>query len=307
MVNVTINGIAIQVEEGTSILEATRIIGMPVPTLCFLKGINEIGACRACVVEVEGEEHAQHLVTACNNTCEEGMVIHTNTTRVREARRTNLELLLSQHRINCPACERNGTCELQKVVSTMPIGDTMNYKHEYPEDNWDTTLPIIRDESKCIRCYRCVSFCDKVQSLGIWDMVGTGAHTSVNVSRHRKMGEADCAFCGQCITHCPTNALHTRDDTKAIIGVNGVLNDPDKVVVVQVAPAVRAAWGETFGLSPEVATEKRMAAALRRIGFDYVFDTNFSADLTIMEEGTEFLERLQHPEDHKWPMFTRCV
>ena len=177
MVNVTINGIAIQVEEGTSILEATRLIGMPVPTLCFLKGINEIGACRACVVEVEGEEHAQHLVTACNNTCEEGMVIHTNTTRVREARRTNLELLLSQHRINCPACERNGTCELQKVVSTMPIGDTMNYKHEYPEDNWDTTLPIIRDESKCIRCYRCVSFCDKIQSLGIWDMVGTGAHT----------------------------------------------------------------------------------------------------------------------------------
>ena len=132
MVNVTINGIALQVEEGTSILEATRIIGMPVPTLCFLKGINEIGACRACVVEVEGEEHAQHLVTACNNACEEGMVIHTNTTRVREARRTNLELLLSQHRINCPACERNGTCELQKVVSTMPIGDTVNFKHEYP-------------------------------------------------------------------------------------------------------------------------------------------------------------------------------
>ena len=306
MVNVTINGIALQVEEGTSILEATRIIGMPVPTLCFLKGINEIGACRACVVEVEGEKHAQHLVTACNNACEEGMVIHTNTTRVREARRTNLELLLSQHRINCPACERNGTCELQKVVSTMPIGDTVNFKHEYPEDNWDTTLPIIRDESKCIRCYRCVSFCDKVQSLGIWDMVGTGAHTSVNVSRHRKMGQADCAFCGQCITHCPTNALHTRDDTKAIIGVNGVLNDPEKVVVVQVAPAVRAAWGETFGLSPEVATEKRMAAALRRIGFDYVFDTNFSADLTIMEEGTEFLERIQHPEEHKWPMFTSC-
>ncbi len=145
-----------------------------------------------------------------------------------------------------------------------------------------------------------------MQSLGIWDMVGTGAHTSVNVSRHRKLREADCAFCGQCITHCPTNALHTRDDTKAIIGVNGVLSDPNKVVVVQVAPAVRAAWGESFGLSPEVATEKRMAAALRRIGFDYVFDTNFSADLTIMEEGTEFLERMQHPDAHKWPMFTSC-
>ena len=303
MVNVTINGISLQVEEGTSILDATRKVGMPVPTLCFLKGINEIGACRACLVAVEG---ISRLVTACNNTCQEGMVIHTNTPRVREARRTNIELLLSQHRINCPTCERNGTCELQKIASTLPIGDTMNYKHEYPEDNWDTSLPIIRDESKCIKCYRCVSVCEKIQSLNIWDMVGTGAHTSVNVSRHRKMNEADCSFCGQCITHCPTNALHTRDDTKAIIGVNGVLSDPNKVVVVQVAPAVRAAWGETFGLSPEVATEKRMAAALRRIGFDYVFDTNFSADLTIMEEGTEFLERLQHPGDHKWPMFTSC-
>lgn len=303
MVNVTINGVAIQVEEGTSILEATRIIGMPVPTLCFMKGINEIGACRVCVVEVEGMEH---LIPACNNTCEEGMVIHTNTTRVREARRTNLELLLSQHRINCPACERNGTCQLQKVVSSFPVDDFMNYRHEYPEDDWDRSLPIIRDESKCIKCYRCVSVCDKVQSLNIWDMVGTGAHTTVNVSRHRKMTEADCAFCGQCVTHCPTNALHVRDDTKAIIGVNGVLNDPNKVVVVQVAPAVRAAWGEVFHLDPSIATERRLAAALRRIGFDYVFDTNFSADLTIMEEGTEFLMRMKDPEAHKWPMFTSC-
>lgn len=303
MVNVTINGVAIQVEEGTSILEATRIIGMPVPTLCFMKGINEIGACRVCVVEVEGMEH---LIPACNNTCEEGMVIRTNTTRVREARRTNLELLLSQHRINCPACERNGTCQLQKVVSSFPVDDFMNYRHEYPEDDWDRSLPIIRDESKCIKCYRCVSVCDKIQSLNIWDMVGTGAHTTVNVSRHRKMTEADCAFCGQCVTHCPTNALHVRDDTKAIIGVNGVLNDPNKVVVVQVAPAVRAAWGEVFHLDPGVATERRLAAALRRIGFDYVFDTNFSADLTIMEEGTEFLTRMKDPEAHKWPMFTSC-
>ncbi len=303
MVNVTINGVAIQVEEGTSILEATRIIGMPVPTLCFMKGINEIGACRVCVVEVEGMEH---LIPACNNTCEEGMVIRTNTTRVREARRTNLELLLSQHRINCPACERNGTCQLQKVVSSFPVDDFMNYRHEYPEDDWDRSLPIIRDESKCIKCYRCVSVCNKIQSLNVWDMVGTGAHTTVNVSRHRKMAEADCAFCGQCVTHCPTNALHARDDTKAIIGVNGVLNDPNKVVVVQVAPAVRAAWGEAFHLDPGVATERRLAAALRRIGFDYVFDTNFSADLTIMEEGTEFLTRMKNPEAHKWPMFTSC-
>jgi NADP-reducing hydrogenase subunit HndD len=303
MVNITVNGISLQVEEGTTILEATRIIGMPVPTLCYLKEINEIGACRVCLVEVEG---ISRLVTSCNNICEEGMVIHTNTPRVREARRTNIELLLSQHRINCPTCERTGNCELQKIAATLPIGDTMNYEHEYLPDVWDTSLPIVRDESKCIKCYRCVSVCEKVQSLNIWDMVGTGAHTSVNVSGHRNMSEADCAFCGQCVTHCPTNALHARDDIEEITGLHGVLNDPDKVVVVQVAPAVRAAWGEEFGLSPEVATEKRMAAALRRIGFDYVFDTNFSADLTIMEEGTEFLGRLQNAKDHKWPMFTSC-
>ncbi len=303
MVNVTINGIQTQVPEGTSILEAARTVCVNIPTLCYMKEINQIGACRACVVEVEGIER---LVTACDNVCTEGMVIRTNTARVREARRTNLELLLSQHRVNCPACERNGTCQLQKLVSAFPVSDKATYKEEYPVLEWNENLPIIRDESKCIKCYRCVSVCEKIQSLNIWDMVGTGAHTSVNVSHHRKLEDADCAFCGQCVTHCPTNALHSRDDTESIIGVNGVLNDPNKVVVVQVAPAVRAAWGEEFCLPPEIATEKRMAAALRRIGFDYVFDTNFSADLTIMEEGTEFLERMSHPDEHKWPMFTSC-
>jgi NADH-quinone oxidoreductase subunit G len=291
------------VEEGTSILDATRIVGTPVPTLCFLKGINEIGACRACIVEVEGIER---LVTACNNTCLEGMVIHTNTPKVREARRTNLELLLSQHRVNCPSCHRNDSCQLKKVASTQYIGDTQNFREDTPEDNWDATLPLIRDDSKCIKCYRCVSVCDKVQSLGIWDMVGSGAGTTVNVSHHRKLSEADCSLCGQCITHCPTSALRTRDDSAAIIGTKGVLNDPEKVVVVQIAPAVRTSWGEEFGLDAAVANEKRLAAALRRIGFDYVFDTNFSADLTIMEEGTEFLQRLQNPEHYKFPMFTSC-
>ena len=303
MVNLTINGVALQVPEGTTILEASAMIGMQVPTLCYLKGINEIGACRVCVVEVEGIEH---LVTACNNVCEEGMVIHTNNSRVREARRTNLELLLSQHRINCPSCERNGTCQLQNTVSSLAVDDVMNYKHEYPQDDWDQSVPIIRDESKCIRCYRCVSVCEKVQSLNIWDMVGSGSHTTVAVSHQRTMREADCSYCGQCITHCPTNALHARDDTKAIFGINGYLNDPDKIVVVQTAPAVRAAWGEYFGVDPSIATEKRMAAALRRLGFDYVFDTNFSADLTIMEEGNEFLARMKDPEGHKRPMFTSC-
>jgi NADH-quinone oxidoreductase subunit G len=303
MVNVTINGIPVSVPEGGTILEATRLAGCPVPTLCYLKGINEIAACRVCVVELEG---ADHLITACNNICTEGMHIHTNSLKVREARRTNIELILSQHRINCPACNRDKSCQLKKIANSINMDDSMNFRHEYPADSWDETFPLIRNESKCIKCMRCISFCDKVQSLGIWDMVGTGSHTTVGVSGNRTIRNADCALCGQCITHCPVNALRSRDDTKSIFGLGGVLNDPEKVVVVQVAPAVRAAWGEIFGLSPEVATEKRLATALKRIGFDYVFDTNFSADLTIMEEGNEFLQRMQDGKDHKYPMFTSC-
>ena len=303
MVNVMVNGIHVAMPEGSTILEATKQAGFPVPTLCFLKDINEIGACRVCVVELEG---ADHLSTACNNKCIEGMKIHTNSQKVREARRTNMELLLSQHRINCPACNRDKTCQLKKVANSINMDDTMNFRHVYPADNWDNTFPLIRNESKCIKCMRCVSVCEKVQTLGIWDMVGTGAHTTVGVSGGRTIQEADCALCGQCITHCPVNALRSRDDTKAIFGLGGALNDPNKIVVVQVAPAVRAAWGEVFDLPPEVATEKRLVTALKRIGVDYVFDTNFSADLTIMEEGTEFLQRMQDGTQHKWPMFTSC-
>ncbi len=303
MVNLKINDVPMQVAEETTILEAAKSAGILIPTLCYLKDINEIAACRACVVEVKGIEK---LITSCNNVCAEGMEIYTNTPKVRNARRANIELLLSQHRTNCPTCERNGNCQLQNVASAVNLGDTMPYKSEYRELPWDQDFPIIRDESKCIRCYRCVSVCDKVQSLSVWDMVGSGAHTTVGVRGNRPIAQADCAACGQCITHCPVNALHSRDDTEKMLGLHGVLNDPDKVTVVQVAPAVRAAWGESFGLSPEVATEKRMAAALKRLGFDYVFDTNFSADLTIMEEGTEFLHRLQHRDETPWPMFTSC-
>ena len=303
MVNVTVNGIAVSVPEGGTILEATRLAGCQVPTLCFLKDINEIAACRVCVVELEG---ADHLITACNNICTEGMNIHTNTTKVREARRTNIELILSQHRLNCPACNREKSCQLKKIARSINMDDTMNFKHEYDKDNWDETFPLIRNESKCIKCMRCISFCEKVQTLSVWDMVGTGSHTTVGVSGNRDIRNADCALCGQCITHCPVNALRSRDDTKALFGLNGALNDPEKIVVVQVAPAVRAAWGESFDLPPEIATQGRLATALKRIGFDYVFDTNFSADLTIMEEGTEFLHRMQDGKTHKYPMFTSC-
>lgn len=303
MVTLTINGIRLQVPEETTILEATRMVGMPVPTLCYLKDINEIAACRVCVVEVKGIEK---LITACNNVCAEGMEVYTNTPKVRNARRANIELLLSQHRTNCPTCSRNGNCQLQTVASSINLDDTMPYRNEYRLAEWDASFPIIRDETKCIRCYRCVSVCEKVQTLGVWDMVGSGAHTTVGVRGNRPIGQSDCAACGQCITHCPVNALREREDTRQLMGLRGVLTDPDKVAVVQVAPAVRAAWGEEFGLGPDVATAKRMAAALRRLGFDYVFDTNFSADLTIMEEGTEFLARLKEKDKHPWPMFTSC-
>ncbi len=303
MVNMKINGREFTVPDGSTILEATKLAGMPVPTLCYLKEINEIAACRVCVVEVAGIDH---LITACNNVVREGMEVFTNTLKVRRARRTNIELMLSQHRTNCPTCNRSGTCQLQKIANSLNFLDDVHYKYEPKPLDWDLDFPLIRDASKCIHCMRCVSFCDKVQRLGVWDIVNTGSHQEIYISGGRDIHETDCALCGQCITHCPTAALQERDDTAKLFGVHGAINDPDKVVVVQVAPAVRAAWGERFGLAPGVATEKRMVAALKRLGFDYVFDTNFTADLTIMEEGTEFLNRLKEPTKHKWPMFTSC-
>lgn len=303
MVNLIIDGIAVQVEEGTSILEAAKLIGVKIPTLCYMKGVNEIGACRACLVEIEGIDH---LVASCDNVCTEGMVVHTNTIKVIEARRTNVELLLSQHRVECPSCERNETCQLKKVAYDMSARSTDPYKNDYVLIEWEKNVPIIRDESKCIKCYRCVSECEKVQTVNIWDMIGSGSYTSVGVKNHVKLSRSGCVYCGQCVTHCPTNALSVRNDIEKVGGYKGALNNPELVTVVQVAPAVRSAWGEAFGLSAEQANEKVLAAVLRRIGFDYVFDTNFSADLTIMEEGTEFLERFTHKDQYKWPMFTSC-
>ena len=305
MVNLTINGVSLQVEEGTTILEAAASAGMKIPTLCYLKDLNEIGACKICVVQIEG---LKTLYAACNTVCKEGMVVHTNNPIVRQARRTNLQLLLGQHDVTCPSCARSGNCELQRLAQIYTIGDKPRYMSELPINKWDESLPLHRDEDKCIRCYRCVAVCEKVQSVNVWDMVGSGSYTTVGVSADRDFHDSDCTYCGQCITHCPCNALHARDDTDKIYGLDGFIKNPDKkkITVVQVAPAVRAAWGEEFGLSPEIATERRLAACLRRLGFDYVFDTNFSADLTIMEEGTEFLERMSHPKDYKWPMFTSC-
>ena len=299
MVNLIINNKAVSVPEGTTILDAAKTVNIVIPTLCYLKDINEIGACRVCVVEVEGLDR---LVAACNTPVTEGMVIHTDSARARKARRNNLRLILSQHDCHCPTCFRSGNCSLQKLANDLNILD-MPYKTVCAENEWDPTAPLIRNESKCIKCMRCIQVCDKIQSLNIWDLANTGGRTTVNVSGNRTILESDCAFCGQCITHCPVGALQARDDTARLADA---LEDPDIITVVQVAPAVRTAWAESFGVDRDFATPKRMAAAMRRIGFDYVFDTNFTADLTIMEEGSEFIERFTHRDEYSWPMFTSC-
>ena len=299
MVNITINGAAVSVPEGTTIMEAAKTAGFPIPSLCYWKGLNEIGACRVCVVEVEGVDR---LVTACDEPVHDGMVVRTNSPRVRAARRTNLRLILSQHDCQCAFCTRNGNCSLQKLAMDANLL-YIPYPINIRKGIWDRSTPLIRQESKCIKCMRCIQVCDKIQGLNIWDVAGTGSRVTVNVSRNRKITDADCAFCGQCVTHCPTAALRERDDTENVLDI---LADPALTTVVQVAPAVRVAWAEEMGLTPGPAATKKMVSALKRLGFHYVFDTNFAADLTIMEEGSEFVERFTHRDQYQWPMFTSC-
>ena len=302
MVTLTINGKKIQVEKGVTILEAAAQAEIHIPHLCYWKGLNEIAACRVCCVEVEGE---RAMVTACNTHVREGMVVHTNSPRARATRRTNVELILSQHDCKCATCVRSGSCRLQSVANDLGIL-TLPYETQLPQGlrkAWTTTFPLFHDYNKCIKCMRCIQVCEKVQTLGIWDLAGTGSRTTIDVSGNRVIKDSDCALCGQCITHCPVGGLRERDDTQKAFDA---LADPEKITVVQVAPAVRTAWGEYFGMDREQATIERMAAVLRRLGFDYVFDTNFSADLTILEEGTEFLNRWKAGKLERWPMFTSC-
>ena len=299
MVKLTIDGILVEVAEGTTVMKAASSVGIEIPHLCFLEGINEISACKVCVVEMQGKEK---LITACNSPVEEGMVIYTNSPKVRRVRRTNVELILSQHDCHCATCVRSGNCNLQKLSNDLGILE-VPYEEEVPKVPWDHSFPLIRDSSKCIKCMRCVQICDKVQGLHVWDVQNTGSRTTVDVAGNKTIDCSDCTLCGQCITHCPTGALRERNDIPKVFDA---LADAEKVTVVQVAPAVRTAWGEALGLSPEEATEGLMVAALKRIGFDYVFDTNITADLTIMEEGSELLERLGNPGKYAWPMFTSC-
>ena len=298
-INLIIDGQAIVVEEGTTILDAAKTVGVNIPTLCYYKDLTDIGACRMCVVEIEGQPR---LNAACNTKCEEGMVVKTNSRRVMKARETNLKLILSKHDGFCPACTRNGNCKLQTLANELNVFH-IPYERTLLKTNWDGTMPFIRREGKCIMCMRCIEVCDQIQGINVWDLIGTGSHARVGVTGAKTLTEAGCAMCGQCVTHCPVGALIERDDTKKLFDA---IADPDKIVVAQVAPAVRAAWGDELGLSADFATEKRMAAAMRRLGVDYVFDTNFTADLTIMEEGSEFIERMTHPGEYKMPMFTSC-
>lgn len=299
MVKLTIDGRAALVPEDSTILEAAASLGIRIPTLCYLKGINEISACRICVVEVEGFER---LVPSCTEKVAEGMVVHTNSQRARTARETNLKLILSQHDGDCTTCVRSQNCQLQDLASELNIIDNP-YQKDVKKNEWPENSYMIRKESKCIKCMRCIEVCDKIQTLKVWDVKGSGSRTTVGVRLNRLFTEADCALCGQCITHCPTGALSIRDDTAR---VTAALEDPEITTVVQVAPAVRTAWAEQLGLTREEATVGRMTSALRALGFDYVFDTNFTADLTIMEEGSEFIERFTHRDQYRWPMFTSC-
>ena len=299
MVNLKIDKIDVSVPEGTTVMEAAASVGIKIPSLCYLKNINEIAACRICLVELKGKDK---LITSCNNVVQEGMEIYTNSPKVRSARRTNVQLILSQHDSRCTTCLRSGNCALQSIANDLGLMDNP-FPDDWVDEGWPRKYPLVRTSQKCIRCMRCVQVCDKIQGMNIWDVANTGSRTTIGVTGQRKLENSDCTLCGQCITHCPVAALHAREDWQGILDK---MADPDVITLVQVAPAVRTAWAESLGFSREEATPGRMAAALRRLGFDYVFDTIFSADRTIMEEGSEFLSRFESLKEDGMPMFTSC-
>lgn len=298
MVTLTINGQSVSVPQDYTVLQAARQAGIDIPTLCYLKDINEIGACRMCLVEVKG---AKSLVTACVYPVNEGMEVFTATPRVRKARKAVLELLLSNHERKCLTCVRNRNCELQKLADELNVTD-IPYEGDMTQNTVDDFSPsIVRDNNKCILCRRCVSVCKKLQTVGVIDATERGFNTRISCSFDKSLADTDCTMCGQCITHCPVGALREKD---GLTPVWNALADESKHVVVQTAPAVRAALGEEFGLPIGTPVTGKMAAALKLLGFDKVFDTDFGADLTIMEEGSELINRIK--EGGKLPMITSC-
>lgn len=298
-VNIKINGVAVSAPKGSTILEAARIAGIEIPTLCYLKDINEIGACRICVVEVKG---ARSLVTSCCYPINEGMEVFTNTPVVLDSRKKTLQLILSTHDKNCLACVRSGNCELQQLSRDLGVDDSNLYegdKQQYEIDN--SAAHMYRDNNKCILCRRCEAVCESVQGIGVIGTNERGFKTYIGSAFDMGLGSTSCVSCGQCIAVCPTGALSEKDNTDEVFAA---IADPTKHVVVQTAPAVRAAIAEEFGNPIGTNGEGKMVAALRRLGFDKVFDTDFAADLTIMEEATEFLDRVKN--GGKLPLITSC-
>lgn len=304
MVRIAINDHEMEVPEGTTILCAAKKAGIRIPTLCFVESLKPVGACRVCVVEVEG---VRNLVASCATRVWEGMRIYTNTSRVRRARTAVVELLLSEHNGECQTCDRNGNCELQSLAAELGIRE-ISYRGERARKRLDLSTPaLVRDSGKCIKCRRCVSVCNEIQNVGALFPQFRGFHTVIGPALGRDLATVACVQCGQCAAICPVGAISERDHVDMVWAA---LDNPDNFVIVQTAPAIRAALGECFGYPPGTLVTGKMVAALRRLGFDAVFDTNFAADLTIMEEGTEFLTRLRKKfaegADVRLPMFTSC-
>jgi hydrogenase, Fe-only len=307
MVKLTIDNRPIEVEAGTTILKAARQNGIDIPTLCYfeLAGMNfenKPGGCRVCVVEVEGR---RNLAPACVTECMEGMVVHTHNARVINARKTVVELILSDHPNDCLQCAKSGDCELQALATKLGIRE-IPFKGEQSTYRKDTTKSVYRDMDKCVMCRRCETMCNQIQSVGALSAINRGFPAVVSPAFESDLGETSCVNCGQCVQVCPVGALTLVDNVSDVMKA---LADPTKTVVVQTAPAVRVALGEEFGMEPGTIVTGKMAAALRRIGFDYVFDTDWSADLTIMEEGTELLHRVAkvlNGEKVAMPQFTSC-
>jgi NADH-quinone oxidoreductase subunit G/NADP-reducing hydrogenase subunit HndD len=286
-INLTINGKACAAESGLSILEAAKHNNIKIPNFCYLEGIHQVGACRVCVVEIEG---ARTLQASCLVEIKEGMVVRTNTEKVRKARKVLYELMLSDHPRNCLSCSRNQKCEFQELGELMQIGESRFDDCEPAQRVPDTSSPsIVRDMTKCILCRRCITICNQVQGVGVLNVSHRGIKTTVGPADDLALNSVNCALCGQCTAVCPVGALTEADATAAVWNA---LQDPTKRVMVQTAPAIRAALGEEFGYEPGTLVTGKMASALRDMGFDDVFDTNFAADLTIIEEGNEFLQRV---------------
>ncbi len=302
MIELTINGRHVEAPDGSTIMQAAELVGIKIPSLCKYKDIHAIGACRVCVVEVEG---AKNLQASCVVKATNGMVVNTNSERVRAARKILYDLMISDHPKECMTCNRNRTCELQQLGYTLGIEET-HIDGQQREKHIDISPSITRDTSKCILCRRCVTICNEIQHVGAISTQNRGFSSIVSPSLGLLLNSTNCSMCGQCTSVCPTGAL---EETSSIVPVWKSLDDKDRYVIVQTAPAVRAALGESFGIPCGTAVTGKMVTALRQLGFDKVFDTNFGADLTIMEEGTELLERLKKSvkgEDASLPMITSC-